>query len=303
MSLLSVIILTRNEEKHLARLLESFATIDASFHVVDSYSDDGTLEIARRYNAEVLQNPFVNYASQFQWGIEHCSISSPWIMRMDADEFLTPELANEIKERLAGLTPDISGIVIKRRVYFMGKWIRRGGYYPIKLLRIWRYGMGSIEQKWMDEHIVLSSGNTLEFSHDLVDDNLNNLTWWTDKHNDYATREAIDLLNRQYRFFDETEIHSGATAKAQDGRKRWYKHNVYGRSPLFLRAFLYFLYRYLFRLGFLDGRRGLIWHFLQAFWYRFLVDAKIYQIKWWAAREKMSVRDVIEKKFNFRINF
>jgi glycosyltransferase involved in cell wall biosynthesis len=300
---LTIIILTKNEEKHLPRLLQSLIGLNADLCIIDTYSEDRTLDICNQAGAKIYQNPFVNHAVQFQWALDNCEINTPWVMRMDADEYLTPELANELKARLPQLDAGVTGVVLKRQVHFMGRWIRHGGYYPIKLLRVWRNGIGSIEQKWMDEHILLSSGKTVEFQHDLVDDNLNNLSWWTEKHNHYATREAIDLLNKEYGFFKEKEIVSGVAAKEQNERKRWYKQNVYLKSPLFLRAFLYFNYRYFLQLGFLDGRPGLIWHFLQGFWYRFLVDAKIAQIKWWAKKEKMSVKEVIEQKYNIKLDF
>lgn len=302
-SLITVIVLTKNEEKHLKRLIDSFNGLQAEFCVVDSFSTDKTLDIAHAAGARVYQNPFVNYAAQFQWAIDHSDISTPWVMRMDADEYLTPELAKEISQKLIGVGKEIGGIVVKRRVHFMGRWIRHGGYYPVKLLRIWRNGVGSIEQKWMDEHIVLSSGRIIEFENDLVDDNQNNLTWWTEKHNWYATREAVDLLNKKYQFFKATEIQTRTAQRDEVARKRWLKNNLYARSPLFLRVFAYYAYRYVFRLGFLDGKQGFIWHFLQGLWYRFLVDAKIMQIKWWAHNENITVREVIERKYNFKIDF
>ncbi len=297
--LLTVIVLTKNEEQHLQRLIDSFSGLQVDFCIVDSYSNDRTLEIARNAGAQIAQNPFINHAVQFQWALDHCRIESPWVMRMDADEYLTPELAKEIENKLPGLGDNIGGVVIKRRVYFMGKWIRHGGYYPIKLLRIWRHGTAKIEQRWMDEHIVLTKGGTIDFDNDVVDDNLNNLTWWTDKHNHYATREAVDLLNREYAFMGPESQHGNIGM--ENRRKRWYKDNLYVRAPLFLRVFLYFMYRYIFLLGFLDGRQGLVWHFLQGCWYRFLVDAKILQIKWWSKKEGLTIPEIIEKKYNFKI--
>ena len=300
---LTVIILTKNENKHIERCIRSFENLPVDVYIIDSYSTDETTDIASKFDARIYQNPFVNYAVQFQWALNNCVINTPWVMRMDADEYLTPELAHEITTRLPQVDANVAGVVIKRQVHFMGKWIRHGGYYPIKLLRIWRNGIGSIEQKWMDEHIILSAGKTIEFQHDLVDDNLNSLSWWTEKHNHYATREAIDLLNKEFGFFKENEMSSRAVAKEQNARKRWYKLNLYLKLPLFLRAFLYFNYRFFIQLGFLDGRRGLVWHFLQGFWYRFLVDAKILQIKWWAKKEKLSIKEVIEQKYNLKVDF
>ncbi|HMQ11803.1 MAG TPA: glycosyltransferase family 2 protein, partial [Oligoflexia bacterium] len=142
---LTVLILTYNEEKHLARCLESLKAFATEVFIVDSYSTDQTLAIAQEMGAKVYQNTWVNYAVQFQWGLDHCPIRTPWVMRMDADEYVTPELAKEIKERLPKISDAVSGLIVKRQVHFMDRWIRHGGYYPTKLLRIWRTGMGSIE--------------------------------------------------------------------------------------------------------------------------------------------------------------
>lgn len=299
---LTVIILTFNEELHIRRAIQSAAQVAKEIIIVDSYSSDRTLEIAREMNARILQNPFVNQALQFQWAMENGQVNTSWTMRMDADEYLTPELIHEIGTRLPSLEPGISGIVLKRQVHFMGQWIRHGGYYPIHLLRIWRTGHAIIEQRWMDEHTMLTQGESITFKYDFVDDNLNSLTWWTEKHNHYATREAIDILNQKYQFLDTGHVSGELSTTKQAGVKRWYKNNLYLRMPLFLRAFFYFQYRYWIKLGFLDGKKGLVWHFLQAFWYRFLVDAKIMQIEWWARAENKSVQAIIEEKFNYKFN-
>jgi glycosyltransferase involved in cell wall biosynthesis len=277
--------------------VESLVDITDQIFVIDSFSQDDTVEIATSLGARVYQNPWKNHANQFQWALTNCPIETPWVMRMDADEYVTPELAQEIKSSLPNIDELVSGLIIKRQVHFMDRWIKHGGYYPIKLLRIWRNGLGTIEQRWMDEHIVLSEGITQELQHDIVDHNLNNLSWWTEKHNNYATREAVDLLNKEYGFFQEDE--SLKKGSGQDGRKRWYKDNLYARSPLFLRAFLYYLFRYFIQLGFLDGRPGLIWHFLQGFWYRFLVDAKIYHIKFLAKKEGTTVAKILSERYDF----
>lgn len=195
-------------------------------------------------------------------------------MRLDADECLTPELVNELKQVLSKTPDQITGYQVKRRVFFMGRWIRHGGYYPTWLLRIWRNGLGTCEQRWMDEHILLSEGKVADLKYDIIDDNQKGLTFWTDKHNRYADREVKDLLGMS----DNQDDLINNNQSSQAGKRRWLKKNFYARSPLFLRAFLYFLTRYIIGLGFLDGIQGLIFHFLQGFWYRFLVDAKIYEI-------------------------
>ncbi|QRQ99638.1 glycosyltransferase family 2 protein [Dyadobacter sandarakinus] len=281
---LSVIILTHNESRHIERCIQSLHQVTDKIFIVDSFSTDNTVTLARNLGAIVVQNPWVSYAFQFNFGIQNNPFGTGWVMRMDADEYITPELAAELTATLPKVDAGTSGLYVKRRVIFMEKWIRRGGYYPIWLLRIWRSGMGTCEELWMDEHIKLSSGNTAQLRHDIVDHNLNNLTWWTQKHNNYAIREVIDLLNIRYNFDNKQTVEPGLWG-TQEQRTRYLKIR-YAALPLFTRPFIYFLYRYLFKFGFLDGTRGLIWHCLQGFWYRFLVDAKIFEVYRRAGRNK-----------------
>lgn len=297
---LTVVIMTYNEEMHISRIMESVKMVASNVLVVDSYSTDRTPQLAVDLGAKLVQNRFVNQAQQFQWALDYGDITSTWVMRMDADEYLTQELVQEILSRLEGLPMETTGVILKRQVHFMGKWIRHGGYYPIKLLRIWRRGTARIEQRWMDEHLVLQEGQAVLFDHDIIDDNLNSLTWWTEKHNQYATREALDILSRKYGIGSMCEASELAPIAGQAATKRWYKNNLYLKLPMFVRAFLYFQFRYWIQLGFLDGRNGLIWHFLQGFWYRFLVDAKIIQIQYWAKSEGKSVQTILQDRFNIK---
>ena len=297
---LTVIILTYNEEIHIRRVINSVRDIANEVIVVDSFSTDRTADIAAELGARILQHPFVNQAQQFQWAMDQGQINSAWTMRMDADEYLTPGLLEEIIHRLPNLPSEITGIELKRQVHFMGQWIKHGGYYPIRLLRIWRTGCAIMEQKWMDEHTVLTSGKSVVFKQDFVDENLNSLTWWTAKHNNYATREAIDILYRQFSIGQDSPTNLSTKMAKQSGAKRWYKDNLYLRMPLFIRAFLYFQFRFWFRLGFLDGRKGLIWHFLQGFWYRFLVDAKIFQIVWVSKKTNRPIDRVIFEDYKVK---
>lgn len=298
---LSILILTFNEEQHIERCIKSLQIFSEEIFIIDSFSTDKTVEIAESLGARVFQNKWPgNHAIQFQWGLDNCPIETEWIMKMDADEYVLPELATEIQEKLDSIEDGVSGIYIKRRVYFMDKWIKHGDYYPIWLLRIWRFNKGQMEQRWMDEHIKLSEGVTIRFENDLVDDNINNLTWWTEKHNNYATREAVDILNILHGFicYDEVEPELLGT---QEQRKRWLKIR-YASLPLFVRPFLYFNWRYFIKLGFLDGKQGLIWHFLQGFWYRFLVDAKIYQMKKIAKDGNKTLKQVIKQDFGIDLD-
>ncbi len=270
---ISVVILTYNEEKHIARCIKSVLPIVSEIFVVDSYSNDATVDIAKSLGARVYQNVFINHAAQFQWGLDHCPIKTGWIMRLDADEYLEPALVEEIQKKFSSLSQDVSGICLKRKHYFLGRWIQHGDRYPLVLLRIWRAGHAHMEKRWMDEHIVLDMGNSVLFEGDFVDDNLNSVDWFISKHNGYASREVIEILNHKYKLFSRDsafEKSDGGQAKI----KRIIKERFYNRMPLFVRPLYYFIYRYFLRLGFLDGIEGFAYHFMQGFWYRCLVDLK-----------------------------
>jgi len=268
--LLSVIILTYNEELNLPACLESLKGLDCEIFVVDSGSTDRTVGIARSYGAHVVEHRYETYARQVNWALEHLPLGGEWILRMDADERLTPELKEELMSRLPTLDPEITGLYVKRRVYFLGRWIRHGGYYPIWLLRVSRKGCVRAEDRMTHEHIVLLKGRSAFLRHDIVDDNQKGLFEWTLRQNVYSSLEATALLQRK----DEITPRLFGTPEA---RRRWLLYNVYLRFPPFVRAFCYFLFRYVVQLGFLDGKEGLIFHFLQACWYRFLIDAKLFE--------------------------
>ncbi|MDA8174375.1 MAG: glycosyltransferase family 2 protein [Nitrospiraceae bacterium] len=298
--LLSVIVLTHNEEQNLGDCLASMGALcDAKF-VVDSYSSDKTLEVARSNGAQVVQHQFENYSKQYNWALENLPIRTKWVMRMDADERLTPELLAELSSVLPSLPDNVTGLYVKRRVHFMGRWIRHGGYYPVWLLRIWRTGQGCIEERWMDEHVRITGGENLFLKNDIYEENVKNLHWWIGKHNGYATREAIDLLGLQSGVPECNKVKPKLLG-TQEQRKRWLKENAYKKIPLFARPFFYFIYRYFFKFGFMDGKEGLIWHFLQGFWYRFLVDAKIYEIKKNARDGNMDIQTVIKKHYGLDV--
>ena len=254
---ISVIILTYNEEMHIRRCLENVNRFASHVFVVDCFSTDKTVEIAESLGATVVQHTWPgNQAEQFNWALKNLVITTKWILRLDADEYLMPELIEELNRKLPDLADDVTGVIFNRRHIFMGEWMKRG-IYPVKLLRLFQTGKGVCEQRLMDEHIHLR-GAVADFDGAFVDHNLNDLSWWTRKHDGYALREAVDLL-----------MANDATSKKR----------LYRRLPLFWRAAAYFCYRYIVRLGFLDGREGFLWHFLQGWWYRTLVDAKILELR------------------------
>lgn len=282
---LTVVILTKNEEKNLRKCIESFCGIVKRFVIVDSFSTDGTEVLCKQLDSELrangsqldfYQNKWMDYATQLNWGLTQTNITTEWSMRFDSDEELTEELVNEIEQKLPDVKEPVNGIILRRRVYFMGRWIKHGGRYPELLLRIFRTGKAMCEQKLMDEHMILSEGTTTTFQYDLIDNNQKDLEWWTAKHNWYSNREVLDhqmtLANQQV----ET-LESGGQSSGQASMKRAVKNGGYYKLPKFWRAHIYFIYRYYIKLGFLDGPEGKIFHFLQAYWYRFLVDAKLYE--------------------------
>jgi glycosyltransferase involved in cell wall biosynthesis len=275
---LAVIILTYNEERHISRALASVAGIASEVFVVDSFSSDRTAELARAQGATVLQNKFVNYARQFQWALDNAPITASWIMRLDADEVIEADLAARIRDEPPRLADDVVGINLKRKHIFLGRWIRHGGRYPLVLLRIWRRGHGRIENRWMDEHMIVWGGRTVTFEGGFADHNLGDLTFFTDKHNKYATREAIDVINQRRRLFTRDDLATEEGSR-QAAIKRWIKEKFYNRIPYQISAPAYFLFRMIFQLGFLDGKEGLVYHGLQGLWYRFLVGAKVQELE------------------------
>lgn len=298
---LTVIILTYNEELHIRRCLENVAPIAKRVVIVDSFSTDKTLEIAREFpNVDILQNKWENnYAKQFNWGLEHANITTKWVLRLDADEYLTKELVEELKTKLPGLPEDVSGIVLKRRHIFLDKWMKRG-IYPVKLMRIFRNGKGRCENRLMDEHIQLSEGRAVEFEHDFCDHNLNNLSWFCHKHVNYAIREAVDLLDIEFDLTGSAATDDSKNISAQAIAKRRKKH-AYARKPLFWRSTAYFLYRYILKGAFLEGKEGFLFSFLQGWWYRTLVDAKVLEIKRKTGGDRERIKALLAEEYGIRV--
>lgn len=274
---ITAIVLTHNESKHLRRCLTALRQVASRICVVDSYSTDDTEQIARELGADFYQNPWKNYATQFSWGLNHCNITSTWVMRIDADEYPEPQLISSI-QAFTRNPGDCNSACFKRKIIFLGQPITHGFFYPALMLRLWKNGQGSIEQRWMDEHIVVQDAKTLTLDGDLADENLNDLTWWTHKHTGYAMREVYDIVQSE---------HEATCHKALEGQasiKRFLKNRIYNKLPGGMRGGLYFFYRYFLGRGFLDGKAGFYFHFLQALWYRVYIDAKLFELEK-AARE------------------
>src|SRR5689334_7587419 len=241
---LCVIILTRDEEKNLPHALASLSGLGARVVVVDSGSVDATCKIAREAGCELVAHPFETHARQLNWAIGNVTASCDWVLRLDADERLTDELRTELLQKLPSLPEEVTGLMVKRRVYFWGRWIRHGGYYPTWLLRIWRNGAAHCEDRAMDEHMRVSRGRIERLEHDIIDENRKGIAFWIDKHNRFSDSEVVALQRTEASLVSRD-------AGAPTARKRFLKNTIYGRSPMFVRALLYWLFRYFVLLGIL----------------------------------------------------
>lgn len=296
----AVIILTKDEERHIERCVRNVLQISDEVYVVDSESTDRTCEIAERFGATVVEHPWPgNQSEQFNWALDNLPLKSEWVLRLDADEYLTEELIEELYEKVPQLPADVSGVEFPRGYIFLGKEIRRGTG-RINQLRLFRRGKGRCEQRLMDEHIELTDGKTEHFSGAFFDDNLNNLSWWTQKHVGYAIREAVDLLDMEYDLTGAARGDESRHISEQAQAKRMKKHK-YARLPLFWRSTAYFLYRYILRGGFLEGKEGFLWHFLQGWWYRTLVDAKVLELKRKSGGDRKKIIEILNNEYGIRL--
>lgn len=269
---LTVVILTYNEEIHIERCINNVLDWSAYIYILDSYSTDKTADLAEKFGAEVFYRKFDDYSSQRNYAIKELPIKTEWLLFLDADEYLTEALKKEITLTIA-INSDVSGYYIKRRFYFMDKWIKYGGYYPTWLLRLFKPKIANCEGN-VNEHIHVS-GKTSSLKNDFIDDNKKGFAAWIEKHNNYSKLEAEQLFQLKINS-DNNDVNIG-TQQAE--RKHWIKLKIWNNLPILLRPLIYFLYRYFFRLGFLDGKKGFIYHFMQGYVFWLWVDIKYLELK------------------------
>ncbi len=271
----SIVILTFNEENNIKDCIESILNFTDHIIVVDSGSTDKTLEILKAYPVKILFNPFLNYSQQRNWALNNIEFSTEWVLNMDADHRVTLKLKQELFNLFEqGKHENINGILASRKTIFMGKWIKYGGHYPTYHAILFRLGKGKCENKLYDQHFLVE-GDTIKVKGDILDMITDSLSTFTMRHDQWSNLEAYQQLNTDK---DEQDRIEAKFSGNPIEKRRFYK-NLYEHFPLFVRPFIYFFIRYFIRLGFLDGKRGLIFHFLQCFWFRFLIDAKIYEIR------------------------
>lgn len=274
----SFIILTYNEEIHLGRLLQSINDLDAQIFILDSGSTDKTIEIGEQYGASFLQNKFENHPKQWDFALKNFPVKTPWLIGLDADQVVTPELKTKLLNFKDEDHTDINGIYFNRKNFFKGRWIKHGGYYPFYLLKMFRFGVGYSDISENMDHRFIVPGK-LEVWKDgiILEENLkeNNIRFWIDKHNRYSDLVAHEEVERMMQLRTQTiQPHFWGSP---DERTAWRKQ-LWWRLPRYVRPMIYFTQRIIFQLGILDGRTGIIFHFLQGFWFRLIVDIKIDEI-------------------------
>jgi len=298
---ITALILTYNEELHLKRCLKSVQALTSNIVVVDSYSSDKTCEIAREAGATLLQNAWENnHSTQVNWALGQLPKDTQWVMRIDADEILTPELIAQIQTILPTLGNEVNGITCYRKMVFQDKLIRFGGVGANVVLRLFRYGHGQSESRWMDEHISVR-GPLVHLNGAIIDHNLQSLAWWKEKHRNYAKREAIDLLNLELQFNPTISGQNHLAMQTQISFKRRIKESVYAKLPCGARAMAYFFLRYFILAGFLDGRVGAQFHYLQAYWYRNLADQYVALVKRQMKIQKLSAQKAIAQVLDTQV--
>ena len=272
---ITAIILTYNEEKHIRRCILSIKKFVKKIIIIDSFSTDKTIEIAKKFKVKVYKHKFINQAKQINWALRKIKFQTSWILRIDADEYLTKELRKDVTTHINTLNSNYDGISFNRVIKFLNKEIHYGGTSPHKTLRIWKNRKGRCENAWMDEQIIVK-GKIFHLNQNLIDENLNDLKWWKLKHRNYAKREAISFLHNK-----KNKNKSKFKKKLKNVRKRKYlKEKIYYKLPIFLRPLLFFLYSLIFKLGIITGWQGLVFYYYQTLWFRLLVDINIFKLSW-----------------------
>ena len=270
----TALIITKNEELNISDCLLSIKDFCSRALVIDSGSTDKTVEIAKNLGADVFYHEFETHAKQRNWGLENCDITTKWVLRLDADERLTTPLIAELNKLITEHdSDDVNGVTMEAWLFFLGRKIKHGCRNKRKLM-LFKTGTAYIEDRRMDEHTILLSGTSVYAKNKFIHYDFKDMTHWIEKMNWYATKEMLDYLdfkNGKNQDFDRNDKAISKTRKKKFG--------FYYKLPMFFRSWLLFVYFYIFKFGFLDGKEGFVYHWMYHRWYRALVDSKILEEK------------------------
>lgn len=271
----SAVVLTYNEEPNIEACLRSVAGWAQEIVVVDSGSTDRTCEIARTYTDKLHEHPYVDHSKQWKWALDNLPLECDWVLALDADNVVSDTLKRQISHALAHDDGTVHGYFSVHTHYFRNRRIRGLKKYWLRLIRRSRTRLD--ETELVDFRFVVD-GPTRSLTGEISESNQKELSidFWINKHQKFASRMAIEEVLRR-------AGHIKWTMKPRllgnhDERMIWFKSRWY-RGPLFVRPVLYFIYRYVFRAGFLDGRNGFAYHLLQALWFRLIVDLRIQELE------------------------
>lgn len=277
MNNITVIIPIRNEIKHIERAVKSALRLSNYVYVVDSGSTDGSVELAESLGAQVFQYEWTsesNFSKKINWALDSLPIKTTWAIRLDADEYFMDNAIEGLPKALEKVDNDVNGLTLIRRIHFLGRWMKHSNEYPKTSMRVFRVGHVKMESRWLDEHVDIGDGRAVDLPFEIVDDSKITIAQWINKHNnDYSIKEAIEQIHQEIGLFKRNECHLDKKAQSKKKLK-----DKYVSMPKYWRCFVWFLYREIVKLGFLDGKEGFLWNFLQGFWYRVIVDIKIEEI-------------------------
>lgn len=274
---ISVVVMTYNEEVNIERCLKSIVDWADDIYIVDSFSTDATEAICKQYTNRFFQNHYISHPVQWDWALNNLPFEHEWIFAVDADFVVTDALKMALSRLIPTLNTSVSGIYVRHRQIFRGRFLKRGTMYPRYWLRLFRRGtVFTDDSDLVDLHFYVK-GDVVKVEYDVIEDNVKerNLEFWVSKQIRFAQRAAIEEIKRR-----ESLDLSPVVPKlfgTPDQRTLWLKTKWYF-FPLYWRAIFYFAYRYIIRLGFLDGKEGFLYHFTQALVYRLMVDARIEEL-------------------------
>lgn len=285
---LSVIVVTYNEENNMQDCIDSIRQVTDKLFVVDSFSTDKTVEILEQNGVRYASHEYITYADKRNWSQENNPYQTEWVMHLDADERVSDQMLRWFNSAFSEVGNSFDGVMFARKPFFMGRFLKHGGMYPIYTARLFKAAKGFCERKAYDQHFVVD-GPVKVTKIDIENDVTPNLTKFINTHNEFSKYEAAEIA---LKMSDKGDVKVNFFGNPVE-RRRWLKNRIFYNMPLFVRSFLYFNYRYFFQLGFLDGKEGFIFFVLQSFWFRFLVDAKVYELQKKSRKKQQTILETI----------